>query len=160
PEGTFWGEGNLCLTEFPPRSNRRISMLDRCKDLSAPTALSRDEEEYLRKLEESLWLPEIRFSQEKMEEILADDFFEFGSSGRIYDKHVTIQTLPREIGAKFPLPDFSARLLSSSVALLTYQSILSGPDGNFRHAPRSSVWIRTDRGWRLIFHQRIPIQRY
>jgi hypothetical protein len=134
-------------------------MLDRCKDLSAPTALSRDEEEYLRKLEESLWLPEIRFSQEKMEEILADDFFEFGSSGGIYDKHVTLQTPPREIGAKFPLPDFSARLLSSSVALATYQSILSGPDGTFRHALRSSVWIRSDRGWRLIFHQETPIQR-
>ena len=129
------------------------------KDLPGPMVLSGDDAEDLKMLEESLWLPEIRFSQAKMEEILAEGFFEFGSSGRIYDKHDTIRIPPHEIGAKLPLPAFSARLLSSSVALVTYQSILRGSDENFHHALRSSVWIRTDRGWRLIFHQGTPIQR-
>ena len=81
-----------------------------------------------------------------------------GRSGRIYDRQVTIRTPPREIGAKLPLPNFSARLLLSSVALVTYQSILRDPDGTVRHTLRSSVWTRTDRGWRLVFHQGTPIQ--
>lgn len=127
-------------------------------DFLGPMAFSGNDEEDLKKLEESLWLPEIRFSREKMEEILAEGFFEFGSSGRIYDKHDTILIPPHEIGAKFPFPDFSARLLSSSVALVTYQSILQGSDGSFHHALRSSVWRRTDRGWKLIFHQGTPLQ--
>ncbi|MDA8029165.1 MAG: DUF4440 domain-containing protein [Nitrospiraceae bacterium] len=128
------------------------------KDLPGPTALSGEEAEDLKKLEESLWLPDTRFSQERMENILAEGFFEFGSSGRIYDRQVTIRTPPREIGAKLPLPNFSARLLLSSVALVTYQSILRDPDGTVRHTLRSSVWTRTDRGWRLVFHQGTPIQ--
>lgn len=151
-------EISSCQPDFRPIEKGESTPDRPLKDLPGPMALSGDDEEDLKMLEESLWLPEIRFSHGKMEEILAEGFFEFGSSGRIYDKHDTIRTPPREIGAKLPFPGFSVNLLSSSVALVTYQSILRGSDENFHHALRSSVWTRTDRGWRLVFHQGTPIQ--
>jgi len=40
----------------------------------------------LRRLEESLWRPDVRFSAAKMKELLADAFVEIGASGRVYDR--------------------------------------------------------------------------
>ena len=109
-------------------------------DLPRSMALSEDETEDLKKLEESLWLPETRFSQDEDGGDFGRRILGFGRSGRIYDKHVAIRT-------------------PSPIALVTRQSSLRGPDGTFRHALRSSVWTRSDRKWRLIFHQGTPIQR-
>lgn len=109
----------------------------------------------LRKLEEKMWQVEWRYSREFMEGALAADFFEFGASGRTYDRTKTIEVAPgeiREIGATLPLPDFEVRLLSPNIAQVTYRSI-DHTQGRERHARRSSIWSRTDDGWELRFHQ-------
>jgi hypothetical protein len=111
-----------------------------------------EDKEMLRRLEEKLWQEEWRYSQSFMEEVLAPDYFEFGASGRTYDRATTINLEPQEIRAVLPLPDFEARLLSPDVAQVTYRSI-DRLLGRARQARRSSIWSRTENGWVLRFHQ-------
>jgi hypothetical protein len=50
-------------------------------------------EEIVCDLEEDLLKPEVRRSAERVNCLLADDFIEFGSSGRIFDKRGIIEAL-------------------------------------------------------------------
>ena len=93
--------------------------------------LSDDDAQELKRLEEDL-RSQVRFSPEKMNSLLADDFLEFGSSSRIYDKRKTMETPAQEINARLPLTDFSIKALASSVVLVTYRSILLNSDGSER----------------------------
>jgi hypothetical protein len=92
-----------------------------------------------------------------MNEIIAPDFFEFGRSGRVYQRVDTLAVPPQPIDAVFPLPDFKARLLDQNVAQVTYNSAVTY-DGVVLYARRSSIWSRTPNGWVLRFHQGTPIQ--
>ncbi len=107
----------------------------------------------LRRNEEDMLRPEVRFSREKMHALLDNEFLEFGASGKIYSKEQTIDVQPQEIGAQLPLPDFSARLLAPTVALVTYRSIQMFSDGTVKEARRSSIWRKSEKGWRIVFHQ-------
>jgi hypothetical protein len=110
----------------------------------------------LEQLENELWREETRFDIDRMREIIAEDFFEFGRSGRFYTRE-DVLSAPREpIEAIFPLPDFSARLLSESIAQVTYNSSVTY-NGVVENARRSSIWSRTPKGWVLRFHQGTPI---
>ena len=44
----------------------------------------------LKQLEASLWIAKTRFDNDYMEQILAPDFFEFGRSGKIYQREETL----------------------------------------------------------------------
>jgi hypothetical protein len=112
----------------------------------------------LKRLEEGLWRPEIRFDRAKMEQILAPDFFEFGRSGRVYQRAETVEFSPRPFRATLPLVDFTARLLSRDIAQATYVSIVQY-DGGEERALRSSIWTRTPLGWQLRFHQGTPMPK-
>jgi hypothetical protein len=110
----------------------------------------------LKTLEESLWITESRFDKEHMERTLADDFFEFGRSGRIYERNDTINgARPQEINAKIPLKNFSIRLITPDVALVTYISEVKYEE--LEAGNRSSLWHKTPSGWRLKFHQGTPV---
>jgi hypothetical protein len=113
--------------------------------------------EQLRKSEEDMWRPEVRFSKEKMDVLLDDSFVEFGSSSRIYDKRQTLDAQIQEFNAQLPLLDFSVRLLATSVALVTYRSVVINADGSKREALRSSVWAKKGTKWKIVFHQGTPV---
>jgi hypothetical protein len=51
---------------------------------------------HLRQLEERLLQPNVRKSAEEVSELLANQFIEFGSSGRIFDKRHIIAGLQME----------------------------------------------------------------
>lgn len=119
--------------------------------------LTDEEREALRTLEEELWREETRFDQRLMREVLAEDFFEFGRSGRVYRREDTLAIAREPIEALFPLPDFQARLLAPDVAQVTYNSAVTY-DGVVYHARRSSIWSRAGTGWQLRFHQGTPFQ--
>jgi hypothetical protein len=93
-----------------------------------------------------------------MEQILAPDFFEFGRSGRVYQRAETVEFSPRPFRATLPLVDFTARLLSRDIAQATYVSIVQY-DGGEERALRSSIWTRTRLGWQLRFHQGTPVPK-
>jgi hypothetical protein len=117
--------------------------------------LTNDDVELLRKLEEELWREETRFDQPRMDEVIAEDFFEFGRSGRVYRREDTLAIPRHPIHAALPLPGFNARLLGRDVAQVTYNSAVTY-DGVVYHARRSSIWSRTGAGWILRFHQGTP----
>ncbi len=121
--------------------------------------LSEQDFRELRRNEEDLLRPEVRFSKDKMGALLDDDFFEYGASGRVYNREQTLDVLPQEIGAQLPLPDFSVRLLSPAIALVTYRSIQVFSDGSRKEALRSSIWRRSEKGWRVVFHQGTLLQQ-
>jgi hypothetical protein len=118
--------------------------------------ISYEDSQELKTLEESLWKTEVRFDQEKMNGILAPDFFEYGRSGRFYTREDTLALPSQQIHATIPLIEFEARLIDLDVAQLTYISVVDYPEGEER-ALRSSLWSRTDGRWQLRFHQGTPL---
>ncbi|TAV41549.1 GNAT family N-acetyltransferase [Rhizobium leguminosarum] len=114
--------------------------------------------ELFRQLEQELHRPDIRSSREAVSARLADDFLEFGSSGRVYDKHLTINSLAHEVPSdRVTLPevrDFTARIIAKDAVLVLYRSVRQA-DGDLaeRTTLRSSVWKLIDGRWRMAFHQ-------
>ena len=131
-----------------PADGRRVG---HSRDLSA-SELGNEDVEELSRLEESLWRAEVRFNLEKMEEILAEDFFEFGRSSRVYTRQEVLGIPAEKITAVLPLTNLRIRLLSSDVAQVTYTSIVTYADG-VQRGRRSSIWSRSPQGWKLRFHQ-------
>lgn len=106
--------------------------------------------QHLRELEESLLLPDVRKS-ERLPELLADTFLEFGSSGRIYTKQDLVATLQGETPVVQTTSEFKVTVLASDVALLTYRIHRHGSPPF--HTLRSSIWRMSDSRWQMVFHQ-------
>ena len=104
----------------------------------------------MRELEESLLLPDVRKSG-RLVELVADDFVEFGSSGRTYTKADLVAALQAEVPVTQTTSDFRIAKLAPEIALLTYRIE--------RHASppvytlRSSIWRNRDGRWQMVFHQ-------
>jgi hypothetical protein len=118
--------------------------------------ISETDRAVLQALEEELWREETRFDPQRMEEVIAEDFFEFGRSGRFYRREDTLAVARESIQCVLPLPDFQARLLAPDVAQVTYSSAVTY-DGVVFHGWRSSIWTRRGESWVLRFHQGTPI---
>lgn len=97
-------------------------------------------------LERSLLDSSIRQSTEQLGKLIADDFLEFGSSGKIYNKQDCIK--PDEYPRKFVVSDFKIKELSKDVTLATYKTTEDGIA-----SLRSSIWQRYGDEWKMIFHQ-------
>jgi len=114
--------------------------------------LSERDRALLQKLEEELWIADTRFDRPYMERIMAVDFFEFGRSGRTYNREDTLSISSKPIDAELPLPNLEIRLLTQEVAQVTYTSkVTYGAEVEVGN--RSSIWSRTATGWELRFHQ-------
>ena len=111
---------------------------------------------HLRALEESLLQPDVRKSN-RLVELLADDFVEFGSSGRIYTKRDLVEVLQAETPVVQATSEFKAVMLGPDAALLTYVVRLEATPP--RYTLRSSVWKRDGDAWRMVFHQGTPTVR-
>ena len=114
--------------------------------------MANDPTDELIELEWALWRAETRFDDEFMERVLADEFGEFGRSGRVYARADTLAVEGEAIDAN--LRDIEVDLIAEDVALVTYVS-------EVRHevvdlANRSSLWVRRDGRWQLRFHQGTP----
>src|SRR5665213_4295573 len=92
-----------------------------------------------------------------MRQMIAQDFFEFGRSGRVYKRSDTLNVPPEPIEARLPLHNFHARLIAPDVAQVTYNSAVKY-DGVYECGRRSSIWSRTLGGWVLRFHQGTPYE--
>ena len=83
--------------------------------------------------------------------LIADDFVEFGASGRRWDA-ASIRELLASSGvqAQLRLEDLETTRLAPDVVLVTYR--IGPPSPSLR----SSVWLRRDGRWQLRFHQGTP----
>lgn len=108
----------------------------------------------LRFLEESLLQPEIRRDRARVAELLAEDFLEYGSSGRVYDKSRVLNELTAEPPHRIHLTDFHAKPLAPDLCLVTYRTVRpEGPPQPGSCILRSSIWVRRDSRWQIVFHQ-------
>jgi len=116
----------------------------------------------LRRLEEQLLQPEIRRSADQVSYLLADEFVEFGSSGRVFDKAQIIASLQqeKEQAAQRTIDDFSVKWLTPEIALLAYRLVVRrGASEEETHTLRSSIWKLIDGRWQMIFHQGTPAKQ-
>ncbi|WP_454746430.1 nuclear transport factor 2 family protein [Ciceribacter selenitireducens] len=113
-------------------------------------------------LETSLHRPEVRTSPQQTADLLADEFVEFGKSGRVYNKEVTIDALASEGSSGSSVvpqvADFSVAALSNDVVLVRYRSVRAAPDAHKTlETLRSSIWKFNSGRWQMVFHQGTPI---
>ncbi len=112
---------------------------------------------HLQELEQRLFQPEVRRSATELDRLLAEDFIEFGASGKIYDKRAIIDSLASEPPMRISLADFKAVMLAPEIVLVTYRALIESPPGAPpTHSLRSSIWVRQDGAWRMRFHQGTP----
>jgi hypothetical protein len=119
--------------------------------------ISKRLERHIYDLENELLKPDVRRSADRIGELLADGFFEFGSSGRIYD--YTAGDVFDDNGAAYKMEDFKANMLSHKCVLATYKAIKIDPGGNVTSVTlRSSIWKRRGGAWKMVFHQGTPMK--
>ncbi|CDZ57368.1 nuclear transport factor 2 family protein [Neorhizobium galegae] len=108
--------------------------------------------DHLLALELALQSREVRGSEQKLRELLAP---EFGRSGLAYTFDDIVTRLVAETGPNnTSISDFSATMLSDTIALATYRGTRINDDGSQLFANRSSIWrLDPDGKWRMVFHQ-------
>lgn len=108
---------------------------------------------YFRKLETDLLRPQVRHSAEALSSLLAEEFCEFGSSGRIYTRQEIIDGLATEAHVRFSITDFSVAVVTPGVALV-YQAACHDEAGRRNTITlRSSLSVLRDDRWQMLFHQ-------
>ncbi len=101
--------------------------------------------------EQRLLDPSIRRDPTAVGWLLADDFREFGSSGRVFDRTAILDLLASEPPSSQPIAtisDFALTRLGAGAALVTYRAIHPA-----RSTLRSSLWVCREGRWQLLFHQ-------
>jgi hypothetical protein len=110
--------------------------------------------EQLLECENKLLDPSLRRNPEKLASLLDDDFVEFGSSGRTYDKKQVLHQLSRQLPAELSIEEFRMVELGSDAALVTYRARADSSGGrDEEYSMRSSIWVRRGGAWKMIFHQ-------
>jgi hypothetical protein len=110
--------------------------------------------DHLRTLEERLLQPDVRRSARTIASLLADEFVEFGSSGRVFDRPQIIAALRDEPPIERVLSDFRSTVLAPGVVLVTYRiARRTAADESSQHLLRSSIWKLIDGRWQMVFHQ-------
>jgi hypothetical protein len=113
-----------------------------------------DVTELIKALELELLQQEVRKSKERLNELIADNFLEIGSSGKSYNKQDIINELLKESETKITLKDFNTIEISLDTILATYlaeKEILGSNEKIL--SSRSSIWQNKNGNWQIIFHQ-------
>jgi hypothetical protein len=105
-------------------------------------------QDHLYNLEERLLHPDHEVDRNALVPLLADDFKEFCSSGRIFNRQQTIDDLLNSAPRPATIHHFYVESLAEEVALATYRVTTSVAVSH-----RSSLWIFRDNRWQLHFHQ-------
>lgn len=104
-------------------------------------------------LEKKLLASSARKSVNTLDELLVDDFKEFGKSGLVYNKRDILSRLPEEEPREFNAKYFEVIQLDSCAFLITYTTIESDVS-----VLRSSIWKSIDGHLQMVFHQGTEIR--
>ena len=111
-------------------------------------------ESLFRVLEERLAMPGAAESRESLGALLAPEFREFGSSGQIYtDVSAVLDALVPGGRPRLVFEDFQAVRVATNTVLVTYRSKSASGPGWKPPAVRSSLWVKREGRWQLLFHQ-------
>jgi hypothetical protein len=112
---------------------------------------------FLFDLERQLHSFETRSNEQKIASLLGQNFFEFGSSGKIWSRKDILERLPTEDqNIQIESSDYRASQLSDEVVLITYVSKRVSTDVPVMEFLRSSLWRKNSSGWQMEFHQGTP----
>lgn len=103
-------------------------------------------------LEHALWEAQTRFDYDFMEGLLAEDFGEYGRSGRVHSRTDALSVTGDTIDAH--LRDIEVDDVAEGVVLVTYVSEVRHEE--LELANRASLWVKRDGRWQLRFHQGTP----
>lgn len=98
--------------------------------------------------------PAVRTSRDRAARLLDDDFVEFGSSGRVWDRECMLAAMANDLSADdepISAVDIRGVRLSENIVHVTYITFWRGSASR-----RSSLWRHVGGGWRLYFHQGTP----
>ncbi len=107
----------------------------------------------LLELETKIVQNEFRTNETFLNEIIADDFIEIGSSGVTYNKKQVIEFLIKGTDAEIIIKDFTTKQLGELFYLALFNTITTLPSGQKSIAKRSSIWKYENNNWQIIFHQ-------
>ncbi len=116
--------------------------------------MSSDRDNLLFELEQQLARVGRKLSVEDASSLIAEDFVEFGASGKVWSKAEIIAAMSQWTPIERTVENFCVRELSAAVCLVTYKSI--GVAQESREPPfslRSSIWRYTGEKWQIVFHQ-------
>jgi hypothetical protein len=114
--------------------------------------------QHLQYLEQSLLSPSVRRDRDRVVALLANDFVEFGSSGKIWTREQVLEMLGTEEADVTPaVEDLNCNFISEGVVLLTYKTRRTNEEtGKSFVTLRSSLWAMQAGVWQLRFHQGTP----
>ena len=116
--------------------------------------MSSERDDRLFELEQRLAQVDRRLSAEDAGSLIAEDFVEFGASGKVWSKAEIIAAMSQWAPIERIVEDFRVRVLSASICLVTYKVI--GVTKDRQASPfslRSSIWRYTGERWQIVFHQ-------
>lgn len=96
----------------------------------------------------------IRRDRARVEQLLADDFQEFGASGRVWSRVQILKLLESEPPRQIATRELACHPIAEDVALVTYRAVSADPQTHETLTTmRSSLWVRVDGQWKMRFHQ-------
>jgi hypothetical protein len=105
-------------------------------------------QDHLCSLEERLLHPDREPDRTALIPLLAEEFREFGASGRVFNRDQIIEMLLTSEPRAATVHHFCVVSLADNIALATYRVTTA-----IRVSHRSSLWIFRDNRWQLFFHQ-------
>jgi hypothetical protein len=105
-------------------------------------------QQHLHTLEERLLHPDREANRASLTTLLAHDFKEFCTSGRIFNLQQLTESLLTSAPRAATMSYFYVSQLSADVALTTYHITTVTSASN-----HSSIWVLRDNRWQLFFHQ-------
>lgn len=107
--------------------------------------------------ERQLLDPEVRQSEHELDILLDDEFIEISANGTTFNKYQVLTRLPTEVVPQFYNQHFKGRMLSESVAQLSYQAAYRrSARSEFNYSLRMSLWRKHGEQWQIVFHQGTP----
>jgi hypothetical protein len=122
--------------------------------------VSTDLQDRLLALERQILEAQKHCDYEVIAALLAADFREVGSSGRIYTKTEILEAIREVEVLDYSLEQPRATSLGQNCVLLTYVATLRrcrGACESLQRSHRSSIWIERDGKWQVLYHQGTPI---
>jgi hypothetical protein len=111
----------------------------------------------LKQLEPIFHHPELGTTRADFENMMADEFWEVGASGRIYNRQYVLDELEKRynnpVKDVWETKDFNCMEIAPDNYLLTY-TLRQGS----RITRRSTIWRRTDERWMIVYHQGTPVK--
>ena len=110
--------------------------------------------------EQSLLDPATRRNRNRVLDLLAEDFVEFGASGRVWTRDQIVELLATEDFSPPAMEAFQCRILAPTVALVTYRTVRTDAQSGRHVSLRSSVWMEQEGEWKVRFHQGTPVDSW